>query len=107
MDTDLGEIKFMYLICFVLRVSLVVTETVDAGLFGEGIIESLIHAWHHLLLPPKVTLNDKKTNTIVPLVNSYVLILHMCSAILVLPFFLITRFQSLEKNLVILLVCSL
>ncbi|XP_033827749.1 protein arginine N-methyltransferase 9 isoform X1 [Periophthalmus magnuspinnatus] len=33
------------------RVSLVVTETVDAGLFGEGIIESLIHAWHNLLLP--------------------------------------------------------
>ncbi|KAK0144927.1 Protein arginine N-methyltransferase 9 [Merluccius polli] len=37
------------------RVSLVVTETVDAGLFGEGIIESLIHAWHHLLLPPQVS----------------------------------------------------
>ncbi|XP_034043406.1 protein arginine N-methyltransferase 9 isoform X2 [Thalassophryne amazonica] len=35
------------------RVSLVVTETVDAGLFGEGIIESLIHAWQHLLLPPQ------------------------------------------------------
>ncbi|XP_037114710.1 protein arginine N-methyltransferase 9 [Syngnathus acus] len=35
------------------RVSLVVTETVDAGLFGEGIIESLIHAWRHLLLPPQ------------------------------------------------------
>ncbi|KAL4640418.1 putative protein arginine N-methyltransferase 9 [Arapaima gigas] len=35
------------------RVSLVVTETVDAGLFGEGIIESLIHAWNHLLLPPQ------------------------------------------------------
>ncbi|XP_066535623.1 protein arginine N-methyltransferase 9 [Hoplias malabaricus] len=34
------------------RVSLVVTETVDAGLLGEGIIESLIHAWKHLLLPP-------------------------------------------------------
>ncbi|XP_018591579.1 protein arginine N-methyltransferase 9 [Scleropages formosus] len=33
------------------RVSLVVTETVDAGLFGEGIIESLLHAWNHLLLP--------------------------------------------------------
>lgn len=33
------------------RVSLVVTETVDAGLFGEGIIESLIHAWRNLLLP--------------------------------------------------------
>ncbi|KAM9476898.1 protein arginine N-methyltransferase 9 isoform 2-T2 [Clarias gariepinus] len=34
------------------RVSLVVTETVDAGLLGEGIVESLIHAWKHLLLPP-------------------------------------------------------
>ncbi|KAG2466097.1 protein arginine N-methyltransferase 9 [Polypterus senegalus] len=33
------------------RVSLVVTETVDAGLFGEGIVESLVHAWKHLLLP--------------------------------------------------------
>lgn len=41
--------------CFPLcRVSLVVTETVDAGLFGEGIVESLIHAWEHLLLQPKV-----------------------------------------------------
>lgn len=39
--------------CSLVRVSLVVTETVDAGLFGEGIIESLIHAWHHLLLPPQ------------------------------------------------------
>ncbi|XP_054418716.1 protein arginine N-methyltransferase 9 [Pteronotus mesoamericanus] len=37
------------------RVSLVVTETVDAGLFGEGIVESLIHAWEHLLLQPKAT----------------------------------------------------
>nr|XP_006629607.1 PREDICTED: putative protein arginine N-methyltransferase 9 [Lepisosteus oculatus]XP_015199997.1 PREDICTED: putative protein arginine N-methyltransferase 9 [Lepisosteus oculatus] len=35
------------------KVSLVVTETVDAGLFGEGIVESLIHAWKHLLLPPQ------------------------------------------------------
>nr|XP_042133390.1 protein arginine N-methyltransferase 9 isoform X1 [Peromyscus maniculatus bairdii] len=35
------------------RVSLVVTETVDAGVFGEGIVESLIHAWEHLLLQPK------------------------------------------------------
>ncbi|XP_068606850.1 protein arginine N-methyltransferase 9 [Brachionichthys hirsutus] len=40
------------------RVSLVVTETVDAGLFGEGIIESLIHAWHHLLLPPQREENE-------------------------------------------------
>ncbi|XP_051561518.1 protein arginine N-methyltransferase 9-like [Myxocyprinus asiaticus] len=37
------------------RVSLVVTETVDAGLFGEGIVDSLIHAWKHLLLPPPNT----------------------------------------------------
>ncbi|XP_029459595.1 protein arginine N-methyltransferase 9 [Rhinatrema bivittatum] len=35
------------------RVHLVVTETMDAGLFGEGIVESLIHAWKHLLLKPK------------------------------------------------------
>lgn len=42
------------------RVSLVVTETVDAGLFGEGIIESLIHAWHHLLLPPQKGENEFK-----------------------------------------------
>lgn len=41
------------------RVSLVVTETVDAGLFGEGIIESLIHAWRHLLLPPQVIIRQK------------------------------------------------
>ncbi|KAM4810489.1 protein arginine N-methyltransferase 9 [Rhinophrynus dorsalis] len=35
------------------KVSLVVTETVDAGLFGEGIVETLIHAWKNLLLQPK------------------------------------------------------
>ena len=28
-----------------------VTETVDAGLLGEGILQSLVHAWDHLLLP--------------------------------------------------------
>lgn len=38
------------------RVSLVITETVDSGLFGEGIVESLIHAWEHLLLPPEVSI---------------------------------------------------
>lgn len=42
----------MVVICFS-RVSLVVTETVDAGLLGEGILQSLIHAWEHLLLPPR------------------------------------------------------
>ncbi|XP_071087204.1 protein arginine N-methyltransferase 9-like [Haliotis cracherodii] len=34
------------------RVSLVVTETFDAGLFGEHIVSTLHHAWEHLLLPP-------------------------------------------------------
>ncbi|XP_077984857.1 protein arginine N-methyltransferase 9-like [Glandiceps talaboti] len=31
------------------RVSLVVTETMDAGLLGEGIMETMQHAWKHLL----------------------------------------------------------
>lgn len=44
----------LYFMVLLSRVSLVVTETVDAGLFGEGIVESLIHAWEHLLLQPKV-----------------------------------------------------
>lgn len=35
--------------------SLIVAETVDAGIFGEGILESLIHVWEHLLLQPKVS----------------------------------------------------
>ncbi|XP_061737200.1 protein arginine N-methyltransferase 9-like isoform X1 [Nerophis ophidion] len=52
------------------RVSLVVTETVDAGLFGEGIIESLIHAWHHLLLPPQrgetKTREPSETGRVIP-----------------------------------------
>ncbi|XP_071950958.1 protein arginine N-methyltransferase 9-like [Antedon mediterranea] len=34
------------------RVSLVVTETLDSGLLGEGIIETVHHAWTHLLQPP-------------------------------------------------------
>lgn len=33
-------------------VSLVVTETMDAGLFGERLLQTLIHAWDKLLLPP-------------------------------------------------------
>lgn len=45
---------YFMVLFFLSRVSLVVTETVDAGLFGEGIVESLIHAWEHLLLQPKV-----------------------------------------------------
>lgn len=34
------------------RVSLLVTETVDAGLFGERLMQTLLHAWKNLLLPP-------------------------------------------------------
>ncbi|XP_075212971.1 protein arginine N-methyltransferase 9-like [Lycorma delicatula] len=34
------------------KVSLVVTETMDAGLFGEHLIQTLLHAWEDLLLPP-------------------------------------------------------
>ncbi|XP_063879585.1 protein arginine N-methyltransferase 9-like isoform X3 [Scylla paramamosain] len=44
-----------------LRVSLVVSETVDAGLFGEHILSTLQHAWQHLLLPPQKSENDKTT----------------------------------------------
>ncbi|XP_064114312.1 protein arginine N-methyltransferase 9-like isoform X2 [Macrobrachium nipponense] len=38
------------------RVSLVVSETLDAGLLGEHILSTLQHAWTHLLLPPPPTL---------------------------------------------------
>lgn len=56
-----GEIKLLHMKSHDVRVpehipekvSLVVTETVDAGLFGEGIVETLIHAWKNLLLEPK------------------------------------------------------
>ncbi|XP_028601049.1 protein arginine N-methyltransferase 9 [Podarcis muralis] len=66
-DLD-GEIKLLHMKSLDIeipkhipeRVSLVVTETVDSGLFGEGIVESLIHAWEHLLLPPKP--NDGRVN---------------------------------------------
>ncbi|XP_076352563.1 protein arginine N-methyltransferase 9-like [Tachypleus tridentatus] len=37
------------------RVSLLVTETFDAGLFGEHILHTLQHAWENLLLSPKVS----------------------------------------------------
>uniref|UniRef100_A0A0P4WSR7 Protein arginine N-methyltransferase 9 n=1 Tax=Scylla olivacea TaxID=85551 RepID=A0A0P4WSR7_SCYOL len=43
------------------KVSLVVSETVDAGLFGEHILSTLQHAWQHLLLPPQNSENDKTT----------------------------------------------
>ncbi|XP_035681663.1 protein arginine N-methyltransferase 9-like [Branchiostoma floridae] len=43
------------------RVSLVVTETVDAGLLGEHILSTLRHAWEHLLLPPKSAINQSES----------------------------------------------
>lgn len=39
------------------RVSLIVTETLDSGLLGEGILYTLSHAWSNLLLPPTCPLN--------------------------------------------------
>lgn len=33
------------------RASLLITETLDSGVFGEKILQTLIHAWDHLLLP--------------------------------------------------------
>lgn len=41
------------------RVSLVVTEIMDAGLFGENILITLKHAWDKLLLPPKSQVNPE------------------------------------------------
>ncbi|XP_071547761.1 protein arginine N-methyltransferase 9-like [Panulirus ornatus] len=50
------------------RVSLVISETVDAGLFGEHILSTLDHAWKHLLLPPKSSIASNeptiKTSTL-------------------------------------------
>ncbi|XP_039276142.1 protein arginine N-methyltransferase 9 isoform X2 [Nilaparvata lugens] len=37
------------------RVSLVVTEIMDAGLFGEGVLQTLNDAWRRFLLPPLPT----------------------------------------------------
>lgn len=35
------------------RVNLVVTETMDCGLLGEGILKTMSHAWEHLLYSSK------------------------------------------------------
>ncbi|KAK7864621.1 hypothetical protein R5R35_012400 [Gryllus longicercus] len=52
------------------RVSLVVTETMDIGLLGENILQTLIHAWDSLLLPcsdeAKMCLSDVKTGCVIP-----------------------------------------
>ena len=50
------EINHVFLcLYFVLRVCLVVTETVDAGLLGEAIAKTFRHAWSQLLLPRQPT----------------------------------------------------
>ena len=43
------------------RVLLVVTETLDCGLLGEGIIPTVEHAWEHLLQPSKPEENATTT----------------------------------------------
>ncbi|XP_022253594.1 protein arginine N-methyltransferase 9-like isoform X1 [Limulus polyphemus] len=45
------------------RVSLLVTETFDAGLFGERILLTLQHAWQNLLLSPKVSTDETEQTT--------------------------------------------
>jgi len=50
--SELFPVRSMFFSVSSFRVSLVVTETVDSGLLGEGILQSLVHAWDHLLLPP-------------------------------------------------------
>ena len=41
-------IFFVVVICFC-SAQILVTETFDAGLFGEGILPTLCHAWSNLL----------------------------------------------------------
>ncbi|XP_014249310.1 protein arginine N-methyltransferase 9-like [Cimex lectularius] len=46
------------------RCSLVVSEIVDAGLFGEGILQTLIHAWNNLIVRPE---EDGRSGNVIPL----------------------------------------
>ncbi|KAJ7385749.1 protein-arginine omega-N symmetric methyltransferase [Desmophyllum pertusum] len=50
------------------RVSLIVTETVDCGLLGEGILTTVEHAWAHLLMPsPDLhNTNAKPVSKVIP-----------------------------------------
>ena len=45
------QTKLFFIVNIYSRVSLVVTETVDAGLLGEAIVKTIRHAWSRLLLP--------------------------------------------------------
>ncbi|XP_013393172.1 protein arginine N-methyltransferase 9 isoform X1 [Lingula anatina] len=57
------------------RVPLIVTETVDAGLLGEGMLSTLDHAWEHLLL------SDKTQARVIPSGATVVACLVECEAI--------------------------
>lgn len=46
------------------KVSLVVTETMDCGLLGEGILKTITHAWQSLLLTSTDT--NGPSNTVIP-----------------------------------------
>lgn len=52
------------------RVTLIVTETFDAGLFGEHVLKSLDHAWEHLLNKevgqPMAVRNRQPRPTVIP-----------------------------------------
>uniref|UniRef100_T1JEL8 Uncharacterized protein n=1 Tax=Strigamia maritima TaxID=126957 RepID=T1JEL8_STRMM len=48
------------------RVSLVVTEILDSGLLGEGILVTLDDAWERLLLPPGENQNGAQTGRVIP-----------------------------------------
>ncbi|XP_018898444.2 LOW QUALITY PROTEIN: protein arginine N-methyltransferase 9 [Bemisia tabaci] len=64
------------------RVSLIVTETMDAGVFGENLLETVIHAWKELLvlnpnsievssLPPSCCIPQAVTIYAVPIQSAY------------------------------------
>ena len=50
------------------QVSLVVTETLDCGLLGEGILATMEHAWSHLLIPSpdNTDLSTKPISKVIP-----------------------------------------
>ena len=45
------------------QVSLVVTETLDCGLLGEGILTTIEHAWDHLLMSSALDSSSHPSNT--------------------------------------------
>ena len=55
---------------YLFRVSLVVTETFDAGLLGEHVLTSLQHAWADMLIPLHPADTKTKNDTSMPKVKS-------------------------------------